>query len=483
MTASAQVPDQCVTRPGEHGVLVNDVHSQLNPTWVHRIVRPASPAAVQEAVLQARRDDIPVCIAGGRHAMGGQQFGGGATLLDMRGMNRVLGFDSRRGIVEVEAGIQWPGLVDWLVAAQRGRRWQWGIAQKQTGCDRLTLGGALSANVHGRGLRMRPIISDVESFTMVGADGRLHRCSRQQNPELFRLAIGGYGLFGIICAVTLRLTRRQKLRRVVELIDIKQLMPAFEQRIEAGYLYGDFQFAIDPQSEDFLRRGVFSCYRPVADDTPVRDRQMELRETDWHELLYLAHHDKSEAFRRYAEFYRATSGQIYWSDVHQLSVYLDDYHREIDQRTGRPRATEMITEIYVPRHRLVDFLDEARAYFRRQNADLIYGTIRLIERDDESFLAWAKQSYACVIFNLCTEHTPEGLAHAAAAFRELIDMAIRRDGSFYLTYHKFATRAQVTACYPQFGEFLTRKRAFDLEERFQSDWYRHYRTLFADCDR
>lgn len=35
------------------------------------------------------------------------------------------------------------------------------------------------------------------------------------------------------------------------------------------------------------------------------------------------------------------------------------------------------------------------------------GTIRLIERDDETFLAWARQPYACVIFNLHVVHTAE----------------------------------------------------------------------------
>jgi hypothetical protein len=69
---------------------------------------------------------------------------------------------------------------------------------------------------------------------------------------------------------------------------------------------------------------------------------------------------------------------------------------------------------------------------------------------------------------------------AAAAFRRLIDLARKRGGSYFLTYHKWAAREQVQACYPQFPEFLRLKRRFDPEERFQSDWYRHYRTMFAD---
>ena len=44
---------------------------------------------------------------------------------------------------------------------------------------------------------------------------------------------------------------------------IDDLPKAFEQRIADGFMFGDFQFSVDETSDDFLRKGVFSCYRPV----------------------------------------------------------------------------------------------------------------------------------------------------------------------------------------------------------------------------
>ena len=140
----------------------------------------------------------------------------------------------------------------------------------------------------------------------------------------------------------------------------------------------------------------------------------------------------------------------------------------------------MITEIYVPRALLPGFMREVAERFRTNGVPIIYGTVRLIEADDESFLAWAKQSYACIIFNLHVVHTPQGVDQAAAAFRDLIEMAIARGGRYYLTYHRYATRAQVEACYPQLPDFLKLKKKYDPDERFQSEWYRFYRTMFAD---
>src|SRR6202040_1858097 len=428
---------------------VNDVHAQLNPTRVSEILQPRSPQDVREIIRTAQKNRKTISICGGRHAMGGQQFGSDTTLIDVRNLNRILNFNRETGIIEVEAGIEWPQLIDGYLARQSGDKRTWGIAQKQTGADRLTMSGTIAANAHGRGLKMKPFISDVESFVLVDATGTAHMCSRTENPELFRLVHGGYGLFGVVTSVRLRLVRRRKVERVVEIRTVDDLIAAFEKRITDGFQYGDFQFSIEHDSEDFLHKGVFSCYRPVPMDTPIPPAEKQLTDENWRQLLYLAHTDEKQAFDRYADYYLSTNGQVYWSDLHQLSIYPDNYHREIDSKLHAPYpATEMITEIDVPRPALKGFLDEVREDFRKNRVELIYGTVRLIERDEESFLPWAKQPYACTIFNLHTVHSPEGLERSADAFRRLIDMAGRREGTYYLTYHRHATRSQVESCYP-----------------------------------
>ena len=124
-------------------------------------------------------------------------------------------------------------------------------------------------------------------------------------------------------------------------------------------------------------------------------------------------------------------------------------------------------------------MQDAGEALRSTNADLIYGTIRLICEDDESFLAWAKKDFACVIFNLHVTHTDDGVAAARRSFLKLIDTALAHDGSFFLTYHRYADKEQVEKAYPQFAEFLDRKKARDPHGLFASDWYRHYEKVFG----
>jgi len=88
--------------------------------------------------------------------------------------------------------------------------------------------------------------------------------------------------------------------------------------------------------------------------------QRELVDEDWHALLLPAH---------------------------QLSTYLDDYHVRLDAQLGaKDRATEMITEIYVPRQALPSFMAETTQVFRTNGVPIVYGTVGLIEQDAESFL-------------------------------------------------------------------------------------------------
>jgi len=455
-------------------MIVNDVHSQLNPTSIAAIDTPRSVAELQESVARAARAGKRIAIAGGRHAMGGQQFATGALLLDTRRLNRVIALDRERGIVTVEGGIQWPGLTAFLEESESG----WGIVQKQTGADRLCLGGALSCNAHGRGLTLKPIVDQVEAFDLVGADGDVRRCSRTANADLFRLAIGGYGLFGVIGRVDLRLRERVKVRRVVEVVDAGELLDRFDDRIREGCLYGDFQFAIDADGDGFLRRGVCSCYRPVAADVPLTANPKAFSASDWSELAVLAHVDKARAFDVYRSRYIETSGQVYWSDAQLSSPYADDYHAQVDRGLHAVvPGSEMISEIYVERARLAAFLDDARALLRARRANLVYGTVRLIERDDETFLAWARDRFACIVFNLHVDHTPAAIASAANAFRDLIDVGIAHGGSYYLTYHRWARRDQIERCYPQLRRFVRLKQQHDPYELFESDWYRHHRDM------
>ena len=344
---AALAPAACVTSTKTDGAWVNDIHSQLNRTWVSAVRQPTSIDALRAAM----RGNGPVCVAGGRHAMGGQQFASNATLLDMNGMTRVLGLDREAGIIEVEAGIQWPA----LIAA---------LKDDAVGHPSETDGrGPAVHRRRARGERPRPRTDDEAVHRrrgVVHAGRRRWRARRVQPHEEPRAVLARHR--------RLRAVRRRGIGEAAALAAAQgaahrgraghrdaSCAPS-RTRIADGFLYGDFQFSIDAASDGFLRKGVFSCYKPVSDDTPMPAAQAELKPEDWMKLLYLAHADKEQVYRAYVGYYLSTSGQVYWSDEHQLSFYPDDYHQALDPMLKTPPGTEMITELYVPRPKLADFM-------------------------------------------------------------------------------------------------------------------------------
>ncbi len=62
--------------------------------------------------------------------------------------------------------------------------------------------------------------------------------------------------------------------------------------------------------------------------------------------------------------------------------------------------------------------------------DIIYGTVRFIQRDDESFMPWAKDSYACIIFRKSSPviSLEEGIEKAKRDFQALYDIALGLTG-------------------------------------------------------
>src|SRR5690349_20664437 len=117
------------------GISVNDMQGQLSGTLVYKIVTPDTIDGVQEAMKLATGEERPLCISGGRHSMGSQAFAADGVLVDTRKLARVLALDSEKGLVEVEAGMQWPALLEAL------HKTPWAFRQKQSGVDRVTIGG------------------------------------------------------------------------------------------------------------------------------------------------------------------------------------------------------------------------------------------------------------------------------------------------------------------------------------------------------
>jgi len=112
---------------------------------------------------------------------------GSSEPLVAAGLDRTLRHDAERGLLEVQSGVAWRCLEPHVGAAFLPG----------------SVGESIAANCAGPD--GEPIVRHLHALTLVTAAGELHRASRERAPELFRLAVGGFGAFGPFYSLTLDL--------------------------------------------------------------------------------------------------------------------------------------------------------------------------------------------------------------------------------------------------------------------------------------
>jgi FAD/FMN-containing dehydrogenase len=179
---------------------VDDV-SRLNKTSIHSIIKVSAnkdTALTQlvDVLTYARKNKLPLSIAGARHSMGGHTIAPQGIVIDMLPFNK-MSLDTNTHILSVGAGALWSEIIPYLNTYGRA------VAVIQSD-NAFSVGGSISVNCHGWQHNNAPIASSVVSFRLLKADGTLIKCSRTENKTLFSLALGGYGLLGIILEVDLQ---------------------------------------------------------------------------------------------------------------------------------------------------------------------------------------------------------------------------------------------------------------------------------------
>src|SRR6266568_3398479 len=237
-----------------------DDASRLNRTQVAE-VRAVSgfwdnPEEQLRAHLQhARARKLPLSIAGTRHTMGGQTFTPGGIILDMLGLHE-MELDEQMTVLRVQAGALWSNVLSYV--HERGCS----IKVMQSN-NSFSVGGSLSANCHGWQPMSSPISSTVVAFRLLLADGTIVRCSREGHAELFSLALGGYGLFGVLIDTELSVTENERYRLTHRVVPSAEYPAFYEEKIKRDAHIGLAYGRLNVEPDHFLREILLSTYSVI----------------------------------------------------------------------------------------------------------------------------------------------------------------------------------------------------------------------------
>jgi FAD/FMN-containing dehydrogenase len=415
-------------------------------------------ATLREALTGGR----PVAAGGARHSMGGQSLPrhGIAASLAATSVEP----DTARKTYHVSAGARWRDVIRALDPIG------FSPAVTQSNHD-FSIGGTLSVNAHGWPVPFGPFGSTVNRFRIMLADGTVLTCSPVENTELFKLAIGGYGLFGIVIDAELQMEPNVLLRPRAQRLAadaFAQPFTAFAADDQVRMRYGRLSVARD----NFLRDALLVDYRPAPE-------QPQLLPPSRHSAIY------SYASR---ELFRAQTGsergkKARWLAETRLMPRLGSIGVTRNTLLDSPVAalaardsarTDILHEYFLPPEHFADFLAACRRIVPAHRQDLLNVTLRYVGADPVSVLAYAREPRIAAVMLFVQSRTAEAEAGMRAMTELLIDAVLKLGGSYYLPYRLHARPEQFRKAYPALHEFVAAKRRYDPQLRFRNALWDRY---------
>jgi FAD/FMN-containing dehydrogenase len=430
---------------------------------------------VADALAYARANGLKVAPAGVRHSMGGQAFRQGGVMLDMRGLSSIR-LDAARRTVTVGSGATWHDIQNTIHP-------RFAVKAMQS-TDIFSVGGSISVNAHGMDHRAGALMKSIRSMRVMLADGRVVTASRSENPELFRHVVGGYGLFGVVLNAELEVVPNDVYRSERQVIDYRDFPRTFAA-IAADPTIGLTYAHLSTAPGSLLRETLVYSYRrhpedqaltraPLGEISSTKVRRLTVNLAKRASLFSSAKWWIEKNLEHRFESCTISRAQAQGSGEACLVSRNDPMHDSVPYlRDGLKGETDILHEYFVPREQLVPFIDGMRELFRAQQANLVNASIRAVDAEHVA-LSYAPRPAFSVVLYLNQKTDAEGTARMQRLTGNLIDLAHRHGGRFFLPYQLHYSPEQLRRSYPDIGAFFAEKRMWDPEGVFENSWYARY---------
>jgi FAD/FMN-containing dehydrogenase len=440
-------------------LVVNDI-TQLNAIHVAKIIKPTLSSEIIQAINNSTG---PISIGGGRFSMGGQVAFADSLHIDMRDFNKILALDVANKTITVQPGITWRDIQTVIDKENLA------IKIMQTYAN-FTVGGSLSVNVHGRYIGEGPLISSVLSMKVVLASGEELFISREENSAIFYAVIGGYGGIGVITEATLSLADNTVIERSTQVMPVVDYAQHFAKNVrnntDVVFHNGDLY----PPDYDTVRdiTWVTSRQQPTETDR-LRAQGADYK---WERIAaeFVGNYAIGKSIRQHIidPLYYAKDKVVWrnWEASYDV--------RELEPKS-RKDSTYVLREYFVPVDKFDQFVPIMKNIFLKHDANIINVSIRHAHSAPENMLSWARnEMFAFVVYYL--QGTDKAAIEQVGVWsKAMIDAVIAVNGSYYLPYQIFASKAQFHQAYPRADEFFAIKAELDPDNRFTNQlWQRYY---------
>lgn len=444
----------------EPRLVLNDA-SRLNPTPVakHWLAESQETSFIERLRLElkeAATTKRPVAVGAARHSLGGQSLPRDGTAITLAPSQCYPLIE--KGAYLAGAGTRWRD----VIAALDPLGYSPAVMQSN---NDFGVASTFSVNAHGWAVPCGPFGTTVRSIRIMLADGTILNCSRTKNEELFALAMGGYGLLGIILDLEIGMVPNAILKPSFITISAEHVPQNFLKAItdpSISMAYGRLSVA----QSNFLEEAILVSFHQetvLTDNIPPAGagsemaaiaREIYRAQTGW------------EAGKRVRWFAETVIGPAVSPAAFTRNTLLNS---PVSELAGKDRRlTDILHEYFVPPENFTDFLSLCRKVIPRSGQDLLNVTLRYVDPDQLSFLAYAPTRRIAAVMSFSQEISPEAEVGMGRMTEELIDGVLSLGGSFYLPYRLHARRDQLHKAYPRLEAFIDRKHHYDPGHLFRN---------------
>jgi FAD/FMN-containing dehydrogenase len=467
--ATVMLPLAASTRgQAEQRTILNDA-SRLSPTPVVKHVKLSKPgwddmiARIRAELKEAEAAQRPVTAAVARHSMGGQSLARDGTAITLDG--GPIEIDSTAKTYRTSAANRWWDVIRAL--DPKG----FSPAVMQSNSD-FGVGSTFCVNAHGWPVPYGPFGSTVKAIRMVMADGTLMQCSRTENAELFSLAMGGYGLFGIIVELDVEMAPNMLLQPKFERMAPEKFADSFTRVIDTDKTLTMAYGRMSVSRKNFFDDALMVTYRPATDQP----------------ALLPAATSGSKLTGLQSDIYRAQTGWemakgLRWFMESRIGPAMTGGRATRNSLMAEPvanlaqkdmRRTDILHEYFVAPERFAEFVAACRDIIPKSRSEFLNVTLRYVAADTTPVLTIAPVRRIAAVMSFSQEVTPEGEIDMMQTTEALIDRVTAIGGAFYLPYRLHARRDQVEKAYPAVSSFIAAKRHHDPKLLFRNTMWDAY---------
>ncbi|MGE0239364.1 MAG: FAD-binding oxidoreductase [Parvibaculaceae bacterium] len=472
-TAMPPLPESESLPWSQRAGTVNDV-SCLSRTPVRGVVAVKTEKDIAAALAFARANNVKLSMAGALHSMGGHAFARDGIVLDMTGFNAVTVNETQRTMT-VQSGARWHDIQNVLHP-------RFAVKAMQSS-DVFTVGGSISVNAHGMDHRVGAIERTLRALRIMLADGTVVAASRNENTDLYRHVVGGYGLFGVILDAEIEIADNVIYRSKRRLIDIAEFPKIFAGEIAPDPAIGLFYGHLSTAPSSFLREMLIYTYHrqdltgialpPLAEVSSAGMRRLIFNlakqgslfsEAKWYAEKALEHRFESCTVSDIVKAAGETCLVSRNEPMHDSVPYLfNDLKGE----------TDILHEYFVPRANLLAFVDDMRVLMEKSSTLLLNASVRVVHKEDIALNYAPEEAFSVVLYvNQTVDEA--GVEKMRGLTRDLVDLAHRHGGRFFLPYQRHYDWLQLRRAYPMIAQVFAAKTRFDPQGLFSNGFYEAY---------